>query len=87
MHIANIYALNTFIEKYMIFTRMNIQSGHLVSQFLRGNEYYPTDRIVAPVGIKSFVDILTFMSRKNSILGVSEPKKAEFLDNYILMSI
>ena len=26
------------------------------------------------------VGILTFMSRKNSILGLPEPKKAEFLD-------
>ena len=33
------------------------------------------------------VGILTFMSGKNSILGLSEPKKAEFLDIFILMSI
>ena len=26
------------------------------------------------------VGILTFMSRKNSIIGLSEPEKAEFLD-------
>ena len=30
---------------------------------------------------------LTFMSRKNSILGLSESGKAEFLDIFILMSI
>ena len=30
---------------------------------------------------------LTFMSRKNSILGLSEPEKAEFLDIFKLMSI
>ena len=29
------------------------------------------------------VGILTFMSRKNSILGLSEPKNAEFLDIFI----
>ena len=28
----------------------------------------------------TIVGILTFMNRKNSILGLSEPKKAEFLD-------
>ena len=31
--------------------------------------------------------ILTFMSEKNSILSLSEPKKADFLDIFILMSI
>ena len=43
------------------------------------------------VGILTFmsgiVGILTFMSGKNSILGLSEPKKNEFLDIFILMSI
>ena len=34
-----------------------------------------------------FIGILTFMSGKNNILGLSEPKKAEFLDIFILMSI
>ena len=31
--------------------------------------------------------ILTFMSRKNSILGLSEPENAEFLAIVIFMSI
>ena len=40
------------------------------------------------VGIlPTVVGILTFMSGKNSILGISEPKKAEFLDIFIVMSI
>ena len=40
------------------------------------------------VKIPSIVGILTIMSRKNSILGLSESeKKAEFLDLFILMSI
>ena len=34
----------------------------------------------------TIVGILTVMSRKNSILGLSEPKKAEFLDIFILTS-
>ena len=35
-----------------------------------------------------FVGILTFTSRKNSIIGLSEPeKKSEFLDIFIPMSI
>ena len=33
------------------------------------------------------VGILSFISRKNSILGLYEPEKAEFLDSFILMSI
>ena len=33
------------------------------------------------------VGILTFRSRKNSILGLSEPEKEEFLDIFILMII
>ena len=32
------------------------------------------------VKMPTIVGILTLMSRKNSILGLSEPKKAEFLD-------
>ena len=39
------------------------------------------------VNMPTIVDILTFLSGKNSILGLSEPKKAEFLDILILMSI
>ena len=34
-----------------------------------------------------FVGILTFMSRKNSILGLSESEKDEYLDIFILISI
>ena len=30
----------------------------------------------------TIIGISTFMSRKNSILGLSEPKKVEFLDNF-----
>ena len=37
--------------------------------------------------MSTIVGILTFMSRKNSILGLSKPKNAEFLDIFILMSI
>ena len=39
------------------------------------------------VKMPTIVGILTFMSGKNSILGLSEPKKAEFLDIFILVSI
>ena len=39
------------------------------------------------VKMPTIVGILTFMNRKNSILGLSEPKNAEFLDIFILMSI
>ena len=33
------------------------------------------------------VGILTFMSWENSIIGLSEPEKSEFLDLFILVSI
>ena len=39
------------------------------------------------VKMPTIVGILTFMSGKISILGLSEPKKAEFLDIFILVSI
>ena len=39
------------------------------------------------VKMPTIVGILTFMSGKNSFLGLSEPKKAEFLDIFIPMSI
>ena len=37
--------------------------------------------------MQTIVGILTLMSGGNGILGLSEPKKAEFLDIFILMSI
>ena len=39
------------------------------------------------VKIPTVVGILTFMSGKNSTLGLFEHKKSEFLDIFILMSI
>ena len=39
------------------------------------------------VKMPTIVGILTFMSRENSILGLSEPKKAELLDIFIFMKI
>ena len=43
--------------------------------------------LLIKVKIPTIVGILTSMRGKNSILGLSEPKKAEFLDSFILMSI
>ena len=39
------------------------------------------------VKMPKVVGILTFMSWKNSILGLSEPEKAKFLDIFKLMII
>ena len=39
------------------------------------------------VKMTTIIGILTYMSGKNSIIGLTEPKKAEFLDIFILMSI
>ena len=52
-------------------------------------KFFPLTNVKMPtvVGILTLtVGILTFMSGKNSILGLCEPKKAEFLDIFILMS-
>ena len=38
------------------------------------------------VKMPTIVCIVTFMSKKNSILGLYDPKNAEFLDIFILMS-
>ena len=53
--------------------------------FLLINVKMPT--IVGILKMPTIVGILTFMSGKNSILGLSMPIKAKFLDIYILMSI
>ena len=37
------------------------------------------------VKMPTIVDILTFMSRKNSIIGLSEPEKAEFPDFFVYL--
>ena len=39
------------------------------------------------VKMPTIVGILTFMSGKNSILGLSEPEKKEFHDIFILLRI
>ena len=39
------------------------------------------------VKMPTIVGILTLMSRKNSFLGLSETKNAEFLDSFILIRI
>ena len=43
--------------------------------------------LLLDVKIPRIVGILTFVSRKNNILCLSEPENAEFLDTFILMSI
>ena len=44
---------------------------------------FPSHNVKMP----TFVGILILMSGKNSILGLSYPKTAEFLDIFILISI
>ena len=39
------------------------------------------------VKMRTIVGILTFMNEENGILGLSEPKNAEFLDIFIPVSI
>ena len=47
------------------------------------HENFPVHNVKMPI-----IDgILTFLGRKNSILGLSEPEKAEFLDIFILTGI
>ena len=43
--------------------------------------------LLTNVKTPTIVGILTFVSRKNSIIDLSKPEKAEFLHMFILMSI
>ena len=43
--------------------------------------------VIKKVHAQTSFGSLTFLSRKNIILGLSEPENAEFLDIFILMSI
>ena len=45
-------------------------------------KFFPLTNVKMP----TVVGILTFMTGKNRILGLCEPKEAEFLDIFILMS-
>ena len=49
------------------------------------HEIFPAHKI--NVKMPTIVGILTFMSRKNSILGLYDSKNAEFLDIFIPLGI
>ena len=54
---------------------------------LAEHEIFPAHKCFMPT-VTTVVSILTFMGRKNSFLGLSEPeKKTEILHIFILMSI
>ena len=74
---------NKEIHEYGVFM---LAQGYKICFMLNSAEHesFPLINVKMP----TVVGILTFMSRKNSILELSEPEiKAEFLDIFILISI
>ena len=74
MHILKVVESNDFFFRLRGHKKFHAQSSMKI--FLLMNIKMPT-----------IVGILTFMSRKNSSLDLSEPKNAEFLDIFMLMSM
>ena len=68
--------------------QMKMQSGfEVIKLFSCSTQLSMKFFLLINVKMPTIVGILTFMSRKNSILSLSEPENAEFLDIFILMSI
>ena len=75
-------------KKLYTFTWYSVQSGpEVIKLFSCSTQLSMNFFLLINVKMPTFVGILTFISGKNSILGLSEPKKNEFLDIFILMSI
>ena len=59
----------------------------VIKQFSCSTQLSTKFVLLINVKMPTIVGILTFMRGNNSILGLYEPKKSEFLDIFILMSI
>ena len=59
----------------------------MIKHFLCSTQLSMHFFLLINVKMPTIVGILTFMSGENSILDLSESKKDEFLDIFILMSI
>ena len=59
----------------------------LIKLFSCSNQMSMKFFLLINVKMPTIVGILIFMSRKNSILGLSEPENDEFLGIFILMTI
>ena len=68
-------------------TARSISGPEVIKHFSCSTQLSMKIFLLINVKMPTIVGILTFMSGKNNILGLFEPKKAEFLDIFILMSI
>ena len=71
-------------ELYVTFRK---PGPEVIKLFLHSTQLSMNFFLLINVKMPSVVAILTFMSGKNNILGLCEPKKAEFLDIFILKRI
>ena len=86
------FFLHATPDRAVLFYYFNTLFRRIFISFLSANQKPGPEVIklfflLINVKMLQIVGILTFMNGKNSILGLSEPKKAEFLDSFILMSI
>ena len=79
------FQLSLFIGKF--YTRNRQSDPEVIKLFSCLTQLSMKFFLFINVEMPKLVGILIFMSGKNSILGLSKPKKAEFLDIFILMSI
>ena len=75
-------------DKNSIFALLQLASGpEVIKPFSYSTQLSLNFFLLINVKMPATVGVLTFMSAKNNILGLSEPKKAELLDIFILTSI
>ena len=68
------------IKKLVNGTARSISGPEIIKLFSCSTELSMKFFLLINVKMPTIVGILTFMRGKNNILGLSEPKKAEFLD-------
>ena len=71
----------------MNFFKSNKPGPEVIKLFTCSTQLSMKFFIVINIKMPTIVGVLTFMSRKNTILGLSEPENVEFPDIYIFMSI
>ena len=77
----------SFLNEYSCSMNVPKQGPEVLKLFSCSTQLSMKFFMLINVKMPTIVGILTFMSGKNNILCLSEPKKAEFLDSVIFMSI
>ena len=90
MAVQGISFIETFLTWYIYSIKDVLYT--LLFHFLLKRKVHLFTNCVDPVQtlhvkMSTIVGILTYMSKKNSIIDLSKPVKTEFLDTFILMSI